>query len=482
MLTRKADRHLKTVVSPLAVFVWCKAVQHEGFVQAGQLELREEGMGGDANEILASFTYSSDYLDLQGAYPIDPINLPLMEGATSTRHAHIALGALFDAAPDAWGRRVIQANESYFSVDGATYTQAFLRGADGIGSLLLKPAHGAGADARLGELVAWSRSERPTLAQLDDAAQASRQLESSQDINSEQRALLAGSWTIGGARPKAIVRNQGDCSLSEPLSGLSLIAKFPSINESIDRASIEWACLRMARDMGFEVPGHALTTLCTGRTLVIERFDRYPLIAEQSALLEGRRHYVSANSLISSLPQSKRLDTAHDRITFSAGRLISLAAQVSASPIRARIDMFARLMLNAALHNTDDHLKNFGFIQDDEDFESLRLAPVFDVSPQGLNEHFIHLGGFGRKYTIRDVRQHAGEFGIKPGAAADMEERILTVLEQRRNYFDAAEIPQQQQEKVEHLIRRGTGDLLVKPSALGAAASPQVENASHQSR
>lgn len=463
MLRRKAERSAKFVASPLAVHVWSRALHQQGFVLAGHLDLHEEGMGGDANEILASFTYSPDYLDMPGAYPLDPVNLPMGDGTVSTRHAHIALGSIFDAAPDAWGRRVIQANETFFSVDGAAYTQAFLRGADGIGALLLKPAQGDGASSHLADLVNWSRAERPTLTQLNDAALAARRLEDSQDISEAHRRLLAGSWTIGGARPKAIVRNEGSFVMTEVLSGQSLIAKFPSSNESIDRAAIEWACLRMARDMGFEVPGHALATVSTGRALLLERFDRYPLSANQSPLLEGRRHYVSANSLISSVPQSKRLDTMHDKTTYSFGKLISVAAQVSAKPLKARVDMFARLMLNTALHNTDDHLKNFGFIQDD-DGEALRLSPVFDVSPQGLNEHFIHLGQFGRKYTVRDVRDHAREFGIKAGAAADVEEKILTVLAKRQDYFDQACIPMQQQEAIERLIQRGVGDLLSKTS------------------
>lgn len=464
MAIKKSERHSKQVVSPLAIFAWSKSATAEGFELAGHLELEEQGGAGNANAILAGFTYAPAYLAMAGAYHLDPINLPLCAGTVSTQHAFISLGSIFDAAPDAWGRRVIHASEPAMSVDGATYTQAFLRGADGIGALLLKPSDGVDSSDGLDALVEWSRTERPTLAQLDEAAHASRRLENSESISDEHRRLLAGSWTIGGARPKAIIRNQGDFEMSEPLLGMSLIAKFPSINEPLDRAGIEWACLRMARDMGFEVPGHALASVATGRTLVLERFDRYPVASGVNPLMEGRKHYVSANSLVSSLVESKRMDTARDRLTFSFGKLMAMAALVANKPSKARVDMYARLVLNTALHNTDDHLKNFGFIQDDDN-QSLRLAPVFDLSPQGLTEHFVHLTNLGRKYTVRDVREQAKFLGIAAGAALEVEEKILSVLEHRARYYDMAGLPLEQREKIDKLIERGTGGLLKSTAA-----------------
>lgn len=457
----RKDRGSKTVASPLSVYVWSARGGAHGFCLAGHLDLKEPG--GSSNNVLASFEYASAYLKDPHAYALDPINLPLRPGAVSTEHAFVALGAIFDAAPDAWGRRVIHASQPNSSADGSTYTHAFLRGADGIGSLLLKPAQGSVSSAELESLVELSRSERPTLADLDRAGKAARELEGSADISEEHRHLLAGSWTIGGARPKAIIRNEGNFPVSEPLQGRSIIAKFPSLNESIDRASIEWASLRMAKDMGFEVPGHALARIGTGKALLLERFDRFELPPEQTPLQEGRRHYVSLNSLISSLPENKRLDTARDRILFSVGNLISIAARVSAKPSQSRAEMYARVLLNTSLHNTDDHTKNWGFIQDVSD-RHMRIAPVFDVSPQGLNEHFLHLGQLGRKYNIRDLREHAGSLGIASNAAAEIEERVLTVLERRNQYFDEAEMPAQQRLVIERLIGEGTAGLLNLPA------------------
>ena len=454
----KTTRSSKSIASLLNVYVWRANKASEAFCLAGQLTLQDLGTG-DANELLASFKYSDEYLNSSESYPLDPINLPLRQGAVSTRHAFVALGAIFDAAPDAWGRRVVQASESQLLEDGSIYSRAFLRGADGIGAMLLKPAYGDDSIDELTRLVQWSRDERPTLGELNNAALATRRLEQSEGISEEHKRLLAGSWTIGGARPKAIVRNEGTLPLSEALTGRSLIAKFPTINESVDRSKIEWACLRMARDMGFEVPGHALADVATGTALLLERFDRYALSTAISPLMEGRRHYISANSLVSSLSDTKRLDTAHDKVTFSFGNLMSIAARVAAKPNQARSDMYARLVLNTALHNTDDHLKNFGFLKDDNS-RALHLSPVFDLSPQGLGSHFVHLGDFGRRYNIRDVRGLSRSLGVAAGAAATIEEKILTVLERRSEYFEMADLALNQRQAVEALIASGTGGLL----------------------
>ena len=466
-------RSSKVIVSPLSVYAWIALDGREGFVLAGELDLEEFGNAREPHDLSAAFAYDPDYLDLEQAYPLDPINMPLVGDPFRTEHAHVRLGAIFDAAPDAWGRRVIHASDALS--DQAVFRSAFLRGADGIGSLLLKPAHGPGADAPLPDLIAWSRSERPSLDQLDAASNAASQLEAMQDLSEQDLHLLAGSWTIGGARPKAIVRNVGTCEMSEALRGHSLIAKLPGAQEQVDRAAIEWACLRMVKDMGFDVPGHALAQTGRGRALLLERFDRYPVPGSVSALEEGRLHYISANSLFSALPQSKRLDTAADKAIFSIGNLVDVAARVATRPREARLEMFGRAVLNAAVHNTDDHAKNFGFLQDREDRQGFRVAPVFDVSPQSIGSHYLHAGSLGRRYTAQDLVDNSRSFGVAAPAARTIRDQILTVLDRRHEYFDMAKLPSAQVQAVDSLITIGIGATQVAspaPSQDGGGPKP----------
>ncbi len=458
LLRRLQEAPLTVVSQPsaLCLFAWVRRADDSaaGFLRAGTLVM-DDTPAGDPRFVTASFEYDETYLADRDAYAIDPINMPLQSGFISTKHAHVALGAIFDAAPDSWGRRVAHSAEPDVAIGGSVYRQAFLRGTDGIGALVLTPPDQAVCD--LPALINKSIGEGPNLNQLDDVARVTRMLEETNFTTEENRHLLAGSWTIGGARPKAIVRNVGTYGDSDALPGDSLIAKFPSLNESIDRAGVEWVFLRMARDAGFEVPGHTLARVLTGRALLLERFDRFAFEDAVHSSHEGRRHYISANSLVSATPQSKRLDTVHDTALFSCGNLISIAGRVAARPAQARAEMFARVLFNTAAHNTDDHLKNFGFVQDGQDANAFKVAPVFDVSPQGMASHFIHLADRGRDYTTQDVVACASKLGISRSLAAAAWERMAAVLERRYEYYGQAQLLPHEIEAVERLVKRGTG-------------------------
>lgn len=220
-----------------------------------------------------------------------------------------------------------------------------LNGQDGIGALTFS----AGDRMRMARLAA----QLPTLSRVAAAANAARELEAGEELDDAARALLAGSWTIGGARPKAILRDDRPGALPDS----SLIAKFEGRGSQADgRNRIEWATLEMASDMGMPVPAHQLMELGDHTALLLERFDRFAQDGRTR-----RRHYVSAASFVSATPTSPHLDSQYDMAFFSWRRLLDVTAAVSASPARARVAMWARLALNAALQNTDDHLKNFGF-------------------------------------------------------------------------------------------------------------------------
>lgn len=131
-----------------------------------------------------------------------------------------------------------------------------------------------------------------------------------------------------------------------------MIAKFESREAQADgRNRMEWATLRMARDMGMPVPQHELVDLGDHVALVLERLDRVPTASGMR-----RRHYVSAASFISAVPQSQYLASPFDQAMFSWRRLMDVASAVGASASRSRIEVFGRLMLNAAVGNSDDHL------------------------------------------------------------------------------------------------------------------------------
>lgn len=437
MRTQKA-RQEKLVDGELRVHAWTP----QGFLSAGLLQLEEDG-----DAISATFTYDASYLESRLSYPLDPLNMPLGRGRLATDSQFVTLGAIFDAAPDAWGRRVVSA-QLPAEARQRVFRNAFLRGADGIGSLVLTPEIISG-DIELDRIVAISLAERPGLSQLERAAQAARELEQGAELTDEMRSMLGGSWTIGGARPKAILRDDS----SGAIAGQSVIAKFDALSEAVPRNRIEAACLDMAVDMGFRVPAHRLVELPGGHTaLLLERFDR-PVIENRV----HRLHYLSAMSLASHQPQSKFLNSTMDRAVLSWSKMLEIASRICVKPQNARAEMFARLALNVALQNTDDHLKNFAFLKLPGSAMHYDIAPVFDVSAQGAQRHYLHCLDMGQIYTLTDVIPRARELGIARASAQEVESRIADVLTGIDKYLDDAGLARADADKVRAWVSEGLG-------------------------
>ena len=431
-------RRDKQVDGRLRVHAWTPA----GFLSAGLLTLEEDGQA-----IAATFEYDATYLAAPGAYPLDPLNLPLGRTIQATDSQYVRLGAIFDAAPDAWGRRVVTAQLPE-EARQRVFRGAFLRGADGIGALVLTPESLTG-QLELDRIIALSLAERPGLSQLGRASKAAMDFEAGLDLTEDMRDMLGGSWTIGGARPKAILRDDRQGAMV----GASVIAKFDSKLDALPRNRIEAACLAMAKAMGFEVPAHELVEIGAERTaLVLERFDRQPIDAVMQ-----RRHYISAMSLASYEPQSRFLNSRQDQAMISWSKLLELASRVCEHPTAARVEMFARLALNTALQNTDDHLKNFGFIKSLTNPTRYQIAPVFDVSAQAGQRHYLHCLDIGQTYSLDQVIPLARRLGISKGAAEDVQERIISVIALQTQFFDAAGLTRAQADQVSGWIRGGSG-------------------------
>jgi len=437
-MKRSDGRQHKEVSNRLRVNAWTPG----GFLPAGLLTLDEDG-----RQISATFQYDGSYLVAPGAYPLDPLNLPLSSTLFPTDSQFVLLGSIFDAAPDAWGRRVVSAQLPAAAGEGI-YRNAFLRGADGIGSLVLTPESVPMQD--LERIVQLSLTKRPSLSQIERAARAAADFEQGLDLTDEMRSMLGGSWTIGGARPKAVLSD--DRPGAAP--GSSLIAKFSSKLDTMRRNRLEWACMKMAHEMGFRVAPVDLVELNArgDSALVLERFDR----SSVNGTIH-RKHYVSAISLASYAPQSAHLDSRQDQVMLSWGKLMDIASRVAEKPAAAKVEMFSRLLLNTALQNSDDHLKNFGFLKAPGSATHYEIAPVFDVSAQAASRHYLHCGDLGQVYDMGDVVPMARKFGVAKGVAQEIEERIVEILDSKERYFDEAGLTTAESEKSSQWIASGLG-------------------------
>ncbi len=171
------------------------------------------------------------------------------------------------------------------------------------------------------------------------------------DLAAIKDLLDAGSGSLGGARPKASVR--GD-------DGQLLIAKFPHRGDAWDVMAWENTALDLAEAAGLTVPGHRLVSLGGRSVLLLDRFDR---MADQR-----RAGYLSAMSLLGARDGDERdyLDMADALTEHGAAVTTDLT------------ELYRRVVMSVAVHNTDDHLRNHGLLRAPGGW---RLSPVFDVNP-----------------------------------------------------------------------------------------------------
>lgn len=301
------------------------------------------GRGG----VATTFLYDDSYL-ASGAVAIDP-GLQLVAGS---QYAPRLIGAFSDTAPDRWGRNLIEKAERMTALEHRRRPRAL----DDVDFLL-----GVSDDTRQGALrftlsgddtFLGAKAHVPPLVALPQLLRRSDELAGAGDASAAVKELLdTGTTGLGGARPKASVQLE-DGSLA--------IAKFPHSSDRWDVMAWEAVTLELLRDAGVTAPWSRLTRLGDRSVLLLRRFDRGP---------EGERiGYISAMTALGAVDGEHRdyLDIA------------DVIRDITASVKVALAELFDRVVANAALGNTDDHLRNHGFLSDGTHW---KLSPVFDVNP-----------------------------------------------------------------------------------------------------
>lgn len=413
----------KTISSKLFVHI----DRPDGIHLVGDLEFDETVPGG----FYARFRYDPRWLVNKHSFPLDPLNLPLSNGSewVETQNKYVRLGVLFDAGPDMWGRRVIQVKNDV--IDASEQNLLLMGRGNGVGALLFA------ASDNLTRSDLPSFVSLPTIEHdLSRVHQAAHNVFNKTPLPANLEGLLDGSWSMGGARAKAVMRDS---------QGGIWIAKFSEPGDNIDRQRGELANLDMARAIGLDVPECYVTDTELGSVFLIRRFDR-------TEALE-RIHFASAISLVSAIPQDKRFTSAVDQATFSYAKLASIISQVSPDPVYERMQLFARMVFNICVHNTDDHLKNIAFIDHQSAGQShMRLAPVFDVVTQASAQHFLHIGRLGRVGSIENAMSECRRFRLSEKGAADIVQRVTDVVSRRNQYYEAVGLSESDIEILNKLI------------------------------
>ena len=240
-------------VDPLFLFAHLR----DGFVPAGRLTLTQGGRGVEAS----SFAYGLRYLDRPEGFELDPVSLPL-DDRDAARGVEFRpannlpeFGGIRDAAPDAWGRRVIEARRRVPANSLPEATYLIDAGSDRVGALDVRRSleDGGGGGAA-------------PIQRLSYLMEAAERVEIGEPVPARLTDLFGSGPGAGGARPKATVRD-------EP--GLLWLAKFPSRSDTFDVAQAEYATLRLAALCGMTVPTVRRVDIGSRSVLLIRRFDRF---------------------------------------------------------------------------------------------------------------------------------------------------------------------------------------------------------------
>ena len=316
------------------------------FVTAGKFVLSTDRHGVPTGK----FIYGRSYRARENAVPIDPLELKLSTSTFETRRLKGIFGALRDAGPDYWGRRVIEKHSGLVQLGELDY-------------LLHSP------DDRAGALGFGLNQEPPAprrqfnqtvdLKQLQtvaDAIIADDNLPETNDAEQAQELLLAGT-SMGGARPKAVV---------EDGEGL-WVAKFNRPDDRWNHARVERAMLLLARECGVQTAESRLETIGDRDVLLVKRFDREKVDAGYR-----RARMLSALTLL-------RADDSHqDRDKWSYVLLAEELRRISSQPKQDAPELFRRMCFNTLISNTDDHPRNHAVIASDIDWV---LSPAYDLTP-----------------------------------------------------------------------------------------------------
>lgn len=310
----------------------------ESLTSVGQLRFTHAGP-----RQFSTFSYDAVWIENPRAFAIEPdFSLeagPFHRSGQPGNMRDALPGVFADAAPDSWGRRLLERaygnglNEfEYLTLSDDACRQGAMRFLDSKGEII----RGKAADAV------------PRLVDLDAITTIARAYEQGKEISAEEMQALAGS---GGARPKANVRD-GD---------VLWLAKFTSVHDQQPIERVEVATLRLAEACGIRTPTTRLELADTPFPVaLIQRFDRRGAT---------RIPYISARTALGK--------TGTELGSYT--EIVDFMRAYSSDPMADFRELYRRLIFTILVSNKDDHLKNHGFLY--VGAGRWRLSPMFDVNP-----------------------------------------------------------------------------------------------------
>ncbi|WP_299672118.1 type II toxin-antitoxin system HipA family toxin [uncultured Polaribacter sp.] len=305
-----------------------------------------------------SFEYNKDWIKSKQQLLLDP-DIQFYGGPQYPNNKE-NFGIFLDSMPDTWGRTLMKRREAQRAREKEERAKTLYE----IDYLL-----GVYDESRMGALrfktdlngsFLDDKNQTPTppwssIRELQEAAKNFENDEDSEEVKKWLAVLMASGSSLGGARPKANILDN-DKNL--------WIAKFPAKNDTIDKAAWEYLAYQLATRAGIKM-SECRTQKITGtyHTFFTKRFDRD----------RGERvHFASAMTMT-----GNNEDTIRDQ----PASYLDLAEfiQTHGAMVDENLEqLWRRMVFNIAISNTDDHLRNHGFILTDKGWV---LSPAYDINP-----------------------------------------------------------------------------------------------------
>lgn len=304
-----------------------------------------------------SFEYEKDWIQSKEQMLLDP-DIEWYSGQQYPNRKE-NFGVFFDSMPDTWGRTLMKRRAAqHAKLEGkfsSLYDIDFLLGVydEGrMGGLRYK------RDREGPFLDNNPHSAIPSMSSIKELQYAAKILESDEDSEAVKKwlaILIAPGSSLGGARPKANVRDG---------NGDLWIAKFPSQSDTNDKAAWEFLAYRLALKAGVEISESRIEKI-SGKhhTFLTKRFDRK----------NGERiHFASAMTMTGN---------CEDTLKEKAASYLDIAEFIQYTGAQNKQDLhqlWRRIVFNISISNTDDHLRNHGFILTEKGWV---LSPAYDLNP-----------------------------------------------------------------------------------------------------
>ncbi len=358
------------------------------------------------------FRYGDRYLQRPEAIVLDPFRLPLANHVFEFTQLKGIPGAVRDAGPDAWGRRVIEHKLERSPAD-----------LHEIDYLLQGPQDGAGyLSFGLKVEPPAPRRQYNRTVQLGELIEATQAIEEGRPVAAHLLDHLDPGTSMGGARPKATIEDDNRLWLG----------KFPAKGDRVNLQRIEFATLELGRSCGLNVAQGKLQSVGACDVLMLQRFDReYADSGSDTGYLRM--------GLVSGLTVLDCGDSHLDRERWAYPLLADNLRRWSDKPEADCAELFKRMVFNAAVTNNDDHPRNHALLRQQKGW---RLSPAYDLVPspvisQERRDLALTVGQYGRTAGIYNLLSQAGRFGLSEEEARAEINRMIEILRNWREIFIA---------------------------------------------